>query len=116
MSIVRTVCSDIPLETLGVTSMHEHTIMSTRVMKDILVKSASDMFAGAKCYQGGADIGMELARRARERLPPGATDGHAGGNPESFPSREPSGHHRGKTRPYPGDCKMMGQRPRKRGE
>lgn len=70
MPVIRTVCGDIRPEELGCTSVHEHTIMSAKVMGDILEKSMPLMMEGIKSYRGGADLGEEMARRMKEQLPP----------------------------------------------
>ena len=64
MSIIRTVCGDIAPEKLGYTSVHEHTLFQSGVLRKALLFSGPDTMRGINGYQGGADIQREAERRA----------------------------------------------------
>lgn len=70
MAKIRTVCGDIAPETLGYTSVHEHTLFRSSTLTKALLLGMPDMMKGITAYEGGADLGREQERRSHMEIVP----------------------------------------------
>lgn len=64
MTKIRTVCGDIASDTLGYTSVHEHTLFRPATLTKAMLLGMPDMMKGITAYEGGADLGREQERRS----------------------------------------------------
>lgn len=63
MGKIRTVTGDIDAAEIGITSVHEHTVLSAAALASILVRSVPGMVAGIRAVDGGRDVKREAERR-----------------------------------------------------